>query len=372
MTTPSLQNLHSIFDQFQIEGDLLAARPITTGHINDTYIGEYRTADGITHYVHQRINQYVFKQPVQVMENIQRVTRHIQEKVILEGGNPKREALNLIPALDGKPYCQSEDGSYWRTYLFIDGGARTYEVVEDLRHVHSAASAFGKFQQQLADLPGERLHETIPDFHHTRKRFAAFTQAVEKDARNRAITVKEEIDFILQREADAAVVVSLIEKGELPERVTHNDTKLNNVLISDETNQGICVLDLDTVMPGTVLYDFGDMIRTGTATAAEDERDLAKVGVDLCMFERLTAGYCDAACNFLLPVEWENLAFSGKLITFEQAIRFLGDYLNGDIYYKTDYPEHNLHRARTQITMVAEMEQKMEAMQAIVEKQRIS
>jgi hypothetical protein len=370
MPIPTLQHLRAIFDHFQIEGRLTSTRPVTTGHINDTYVGEYVTASGITHYIHQRINHNVFKQPVQVMENIQRVTRHIQNKVILEGGDACRAALNLIPALDGKPYYQAEDGSYWRTYHFIDGGARTYEVVEDLRHVHSAARAFGKFQHQLADLPGGRLHETIPDFHHTRKRFNAFMKAVEQDACNRAVNVQDEIRFILQREADAAVVVNLIEQGKLPERVTHNDTKLNNVLICDKTSEGICVLDLDTVMPGTVLYDFGDMIRTGSATAAEDERDLAKVGVDLGMFMHLTAGYSETACDFLLPVEWEHLAFSGKLITFEQAIRFLGDYLNGDVYYKTDYPEHNLHRARTQIRMVAEMEEKMDAMQAVVEKYR--
>ncbi len=364
------EQLLTICQGFQIDGTLTEIAPHGSGHINDTYLGSYRTSNGQTRFIHQRINQNVFKRPDWVMENIERVTRHARQKILEAGGDPVRETLTLVPAKDGRNHVISEDGSTWRTYVHIDGGARTYEVAENLSQVTSAARAFGKFQHLLADLSGERLHETIPGFHHTRRRFEAFQKAVREDPAGRVAGVQAEIDFVLAREVDASVVVDLLADGRLPERVTHNDTKLNNVLIDERSGEGVCVLDLDTVMPGSVLYDFGDLVRTGTATAAEDERDLELVHVDMHLFERLAAGYAESARGFLIDLEWELLAFSGKLITYEQAIRFLGDHINGDTYYKIHHPNHNLQRARTQIKMVSEMERQMAQMQAVIQQHR--
>ncbi len=354
---------------FQLEGEYLDIMPCGTGHINDTYASSFRVGSKIVRYVHQWINQYVFKEPIQVMENIERVTGYIRQRVISAGGDPAREGLTLVPAVDGRSYYQTSQGDFWRTYIFIDG-ARTYDTAENIQNVYSASKAFGNFQKLLGDLPGGRLHETIPDFHHTRKRFDAFMRALESDPLRRARSVKSEIDFILQREGETSVVVDLLASGKIPERVTHNDTKLNNVMIDDRTGAGICVIDLDTVMPGSVLYDFGDSVRIGASTAAEDEPDLSRVGFDLKRFEWLTRGYLDAVCDFLSATEIEHLAFSARLITLEQGIRFLGDYLNGDSYYKIHHSHHNLDRARTQLKMIAEMERQAEAMETIVNRYR--
>lgn len=374
MTDPSTPRLlHEISAQFDIPGTFLSAAPHGGGYINDTFLARYEVREGSSWrercYIHQRINHNVFKEPVKVMENIQRVTAHSRRQIIAAGGDPQRETLNLVPARDGLPYYHiPEDqpfGGYWRTYLFIEG-AHTFDVPENLEQVYHAARAFGNFQRLLNDLPGPRLHETILNFHHTRKRLEAFRAILDADPARRAGAVRPEIDFILRREQDASRVIDLLARGELPERVTHNDTKLNNVLIDDASGQGICVIDLDTVMPGTVLYDFGDLIRMGTATAAEDEPDLAKMGLDLRLFAELARGYLSAARDFLTPLEREMLVFGGRLITYEQAMRFLGDYLNGDTYYKIQYPNHNLVRARTQIKMLEEMERKRPEMEAVI------
>jgi hypothetical protein len=351
--------------QFQIDGEFIEARPHGAGHINDTYLGSYQTSRGAQRFVHQRINHNVFKQPEKLMENIERVTGYARQRIIQSGGDPERETLTLVPTRDGKSFYKTAEGEYWRTYVFING-ARTYEIVEDLRHVYSAAKAFGNFQKLLDSLPGERLHETIPGFHHTRRRFDTFRQAVENDAANRAKTIRSEINFYLKREAIASLVIARLESGQLPERITHNDTKLNNVLIDNLTGDGVCVIDLDTMMPGSALYDFGDLVRMGTATAPEDEPDLSKVGVDLNMFTWLARGYLDATRDFLTAQEVDLLAYAGQLITFEQGIRFLSDYLNGDIYYKIHHPEHNLERTRTQLKMLKEMEAKQDEMEAII------
>jgi aminoglycoside phosphotransferase (APT) family kinase protein len=362
-------DLREIVSRFQLQGQLLDVMPYGTGHINDTYASRFQKTRGVARYIHQRINQNVFREPEKVMENMERVTRYARERILASGGDPQRETLNLVPAQDGLSFYRTPAGDTWRTCLFIEG-VRTYDKVEDVRHAYSAANAFGKFQRLLSGLPGKRLHETIPNFHHTRKRFEAFVQACERDARNRACSVKTEIDFILKRQDDASVVVDMLAQGQLPERVTHNDTKLNNVLIDERTGEGICVIDLDTVMPGSALYDWGDLVRTAAITALEDELDLAKVSLDLGMFDRLAHGYLDATRDTLTPVEIDHLAFGAKLITFEQAIRFLGDYLSGDVYYKIHRQHHNLDRARTQIKMVAEIEQKMEHMMTIVNRYR--
>lgn len=369
MTTHTDHDLSLIVPHFQIEGRFLDAARYGTGHINDTYASRFDVGGKIVRYIHQRINQNVFKKPVEVMENIQRVTSYARERCIEAGGDPMRETLNVIPAIDGKSYYQASETDCWRTYVFIEG-ARTYDQVEDLNHVYSASKAFGNFQRLLSTLPGERLHETIANFHHTRKRFEQFTEALSNDVKNRAQSVKPEIDFVLAREADTSVIVDMLANGQIPERVTHNDTKLNNVMIDDATGEGICVIDLDTVMPGSALYDFGDSVRIGASTSAEDERDLSKAGVSLDMFDRLARGYLDAARDFLTPIEIDYLPFSCKLLTFECGMRFLADHLSGDTYFRIHRENHNLDRCRTQFKMVAEMEARMGEMAEIVGRYR--
>jgi len=359
--------LRDVVDHFQIEGLYLGAIPCGSGHINDTYVSSFEVGKNEIHYIHQWINHNIFKEPEKLMKNIERVTCYARDQVIAKGGNPARESLTLIPTNAGEWFYKTPDGDYWRTYIFIDG-ARTYDKVENLQHVYSASKAFGKFQKMLCDLPGERLHETIPNFHHTRKRFDDFTRSLENDPVNRAQFVEEDIKFILRHEGETSLIVDMLGEGVIPERITHNDTKLNNVMIDDKTGEGICVIDLDTVMPGSALYDFGDSVRIGASTASEDEIDLSKVDLDLDLYERLTRGYLDATRDFLTPIEVNLMAFSGKLITLEQSIRFLNDYLNGDKYYRIHYPDHNLVRARTQMKMVIAMEEKFNQMITIVDR----
>lgn len=358
-------DVKEITTHFQIEGNFLDAVPYGSGHINDTYASRFQAKNGVVRYIQQRINHNVFKNPEALMENVERVTHYAREQIIAAGGDPIRETLNLIPALDGQLFYRCPEGNYWRTYIFVEG-AKTYDRAENLSQVYNASKAFGQFQKLLSTLPGKRLHETIPNFHHTRKRFESFTQALENDSMNRASSVKNEIDFVLNHESDTSVLVDMIARGEIPERVTHNDTKINNVMIDDVTGEGVCVIDLDTVMPGSALYDFGDSVRTGAAAAAEDELDLGKVGVSLELFDSLAHGYLDTATDFLTPTEIDYMVFSSKLMTLECGIRFLADYLSGDVYFKIHREHHNLDRCRTQFKMVQDMDQKAEQMDAIV------
>ncbi len=369
MSNSPQPNLAEIARQFQIDGDLLEAAPFGSGHINDTYLAHYRAPAGAARFIHQRINHKVFTQPQLLMENIQRVSQHLRAQILDGGGDPLRQTLTLVPAVDGRMYFIDGAGNTWRTYLYVDG-SRTFDRAPHLRAVYQAAHAFGSFQRQLSALPGERLHETIPNFHHTRLRFGAFVEALHADPANRAAGVRREINFLLKREADAAVVVDLLAQGRLPERVTHNDTKINNVLFEESGDQALCVIDLDTVMPGSALYDFGDMVRAGAARSAEDEPDVSQAGLDVALFTQLARGYVNAARDFLTPAEFELLAFAGKLITYEQALRFLGDYLNGDTYYKIQRSGHNLDRARTQIKLITDMERQMGVMEAIIDRCR--
>ena len=273
--------------------------------------------------------------------------------------------LRFVPTHDGKTYHVTADGNYWRTYYFIEN-ARIYDVVESPKEAYQAAKEYGYFQQLLTDLPGGRLHDTIPDFHNTPKRFATFERALAADAHNRAASCRQEIQFALEHKPITAVLLDLHAKGDIPERVTHNDTKFNNVMLDNETGEGICVLDLDTVMPGLALYDFGDMVRTTTSESAEDERDLSKVHMEMEMFDALARGYLSTAGAFLNPVEKAHLAFSGKLITFEIGIRFLTDYLEGDHYFKVHRAGHNLDRCRTQFKLVESIEHQEAEMNALV------
>jgi hypothetical protein len=359
-------DLAKIASRFELGGEFLDAQPYGSGHINDTYAARVKTDAGEIRFIHQRINTNVFRQPEELMENIRRVTEHLRKKILADGGDPDRETLTLIPAANGQCHAVIDE-EYWRTYKFIEG-ARTYDLVENPDHVYHAANAFGTFQKHISDLPGERLHETIPDFHNTAKRFEALEAALQSDVQNRAAACKDEIDFALERKPIASVLIDLLAAGKTPERTTHNDTKFNNVMIDDATGKGVCVIDLDTVMPGLPMYDFGDSVRTGAAKGKEDETDLSKCGIGLDMFERLAHGYLDAAREFLLPIEIEHLAFSAKLITFTIGLRFLTDHLAGDTYFKIHRENHNLDRCRTQWAMVADMETKSEQMEAIIAK----
>lgn len=359
-------DIGEIAKNFQFVGEFQKAEPIDSGHINDTYTVYLKEDDcRDCRYILQRINHNVFKEPEKLMENISGITQHMKEKIARAGGNPLRETLNLTPTIEGKYLYRTEEGDYWRGYLFIDG-ARSYQVVENPEHFYKAGKAFGNFQSLLSDYPAEKLHETIPNFHHTRMRFDALVEAVEKDVMNRAKDVREEIDFAFKRADDTPILVDLLEKYELPLRVTHNDTKFNNVLIDDKTGEGICVVDLDTVMPGLSLYDFGDAIRFGASTADEDEQDISKVWMDLNLYECFTRGFLETAGNSLTKTELEYLPFSAKLMTYECGIRFLTDHLNGDTYFKIHRPGHNLDRARTQFKLVADMETKLDEMSKVL------
>ncbi|HEY53758.1 MAG TPA: aminoglycoside phosphotransferase family protein [Caldilineae bacterium] len=340
------------------------------GHINDTYAVYCLGAKGTPpRYILQRINHHVFRRPDALMENIARVTTFLRDKISGRGGDPDRETLNLISTKTGQLYHTTPDGDYWRAYAYIPR-AQTYQIVRGQDHVYQAARAFGRFQHLLADFPLMRLHDTIPDFHHTPKRLSAFRQVVAADPQNRAPTAAAEIEFVETRAGEVSRLIDLLEQGDLPLRVTHNDTKVDNVLIDDESGEGICVIDLDTVMPGLSLYDFGDFVRSGTNPAAEDERDLAKVKMHLAYFEAIVRGYLGETRDALTALEKDLLTFSAWLITFEIGMRFLTDYLNGDRYFRIHRPEHNLDRCRTQFKLVADMEGKFDQMQRIVERYR--
>jgi len=354
-------DLCSVARHFQIAGDFLSAAPYGTGHINDTYCVVYEQGGTRVRYIFQRVNHAVFKTPAALMENVARVTAHLGAKVAGEV-EASRRVLTLIPSRDGKPFYCDADGNHWRVYIFIEK-ARTFDAVESSSQAFQAAKAFGQFQKLLADLPAPRLNDTIPDFHHTLARFGVLEKMIEADNVNRAKLAQPEIEFALRYKPICHALLD----AQLPERVTHNDTKFNNVMLDDATGEGICVIDLDTVMPGLALYDFGDMVRTATSPAKEDERDLSKVTMQFPMFEALVRGYLTTAAEFLTPVEKKLLPFSGKLITFEIGIRFLADYLGGDTYFKVHRDGHNLDRCRTQFKLVESIEQQEEVMNKLVE-----
>lgn len=359
-------DLRSIVDNFQIYGDYVRAEPYGNGHINSTYCVQMNQGGSEVRYIVQRINHAVFKDPPMVQSNISRVLKHAQNK-LREKRHPQatRHAMTLITTRDDKPYYRDTEGDYWRCYIFVED-ATGYDIIENETQAFEAASAFGEFQNLLTDLPGERLHETIANFHDTPARYQHFQDAIAADAVGRVAAVSEEIDFFEKREAIAGHLLKLHRQGLIPERITHNDTKLNNVLLDNLTDKGICVIDLDTCMPGLALYDFGDLVRSSTSPAAEDETDLSKVHMQMNMFEALLRGYLSSAGNFLNEHELANLAFAGKLITYEVGLRFLTDYLEGDPYFKTKYPQHNLDRCRTQMALVKSIETQQNEMQDMV------
>ena len=351
---------------FNFTGRLKDRRPFGSGHINDTYLLTFEIGDmGDMSAILQRMNREIFTQPVELMENIVGVTSYLREKIIENGGDPERETLNIIPAKDGKAYYVDSKGEYWRSYKFITD-AKCYDQVEKPEDFYESAVAFGNFQRLLADYPADTLHETIKGFHDTRARFEVFKQAVAQDVCGRAASVDREIEFVLAHEEIARVLGEFQEKGLVPLRVTHNDTKLNNIMIDNTTRKGICVIDLDTVMPGLAVNDFGDSIRFGTSTGAEDEKDLSKVSCSMELFEIYVKGFLQGCAGSLTPTEVELLPMGAKVMTYECGMRFLTDYLQGDHYFKIHREEHNLDRARTQFKLVEDMEAKWDTMKEIV------
>ena len=356
------REIKNITSAFVLEDNLTECIPYGSGHINDTYRLTYGTGK---HYILQKMNRSIFTKPVELMENVSGVTAWLKKKIQENGGDVDRETLNLVMTKDGLPYYVDEDGEYWRVYLFIEN-ATCYDMVKDENDFYQSAVAFGHFQRLLADYPAETLHETIVNFHHTVDRLNKFKTAVEKDICHRAADVEKEIQFVLDRTELAHVLCDMQEQGKLPLRVTHNDTKLNNIMIDNATGKAVCVIDLDTVMPGLSVNDFGDSIRFGASTGAEDEKDLTKVSCDLHLYEVYVKGFIEGCGGALTETELDMLPMGAILMTFECGMRFLTDYLEGDTYFKTAYPEHNLVRARTQFRLVDEMEQQFEKMQEIV------
>lgn len=364
-SSSSIHDIRTIAALFDMRADFVSAQVYGSGHINDTYCAWFDQSGKRIRYVVQRINHNVFKQPVQLMENVERVTQHALATLKANGSREAyRRTLTCIPALDGKPYATDSAGNVWRIYPFVER-ARGYDELETNEQAYQAARAFGEFQKLAATLGGERLHETIPNFHNTPKRLEALEAAIAADSAGRAAEVAAEIEFARARSADCSRITDLIASGDIPERVTHNDTKLNNVLLDDVTAEGVCVIDLDTTMPGSALYDFGDMVRTAAPTTREDDPDPANIGVRLDRFEALVKGYLSTA-TFLNEHELANLAFAGKLLTLECGIRFLTDYLSGDVYFKISRPSHNIDRCRNQFAFVKAIEDNMDAMEKIV------
>ena len=329
------------------------------GHINDTFA--VWAADHSRRWILQRINTDTFTDPAGLMENVTGVTSYLRREILARGGDPDRETLNVVPTREGKPYYTDCEGSAWRAYLFVEGTV-CLQKVENERDFYTAAETFGNFQNQLAGYPAATLHETIARFHDTPNRYANFEKALAADVMGRAREIGPEIAFIRAREADCHVLMDQLAAGVLPLRVTHNDTKLNNVLIDQATGKGICVIDLDTVMPGLSAYDFGDSIRFGANDCAEDEPDQSKVHFSLHLYEVFARGYLAAAGSAMTEAERRSLPWGAKLMTLECGIRFLTDYLEGDHYFKISRPAQNLDRARTQFTLVAGMEREFDAM----------
>ena len=350
---------------FALKGTLKDCIPYGNGHINDTFLITYQQNQQDVTYILQRMNKKIFTCPEKLMENIMGVTRFLQDKIKKAGGDPQRETLNFALTLEKKPYFIDSFGEYWRVARFIDQ-AYALDEVKTPNDFYQSALAFGRFQQMLADYPADTLYETIPDFHNTAIRFEAFKKAVEKDICHRAGNVQEEIRFVMEHEELAHALEKLSASGECPLRVTHNDTKSNNVLIDEVTGKGICVIDLDTVMPGLAVNDFGDSIRFGASTAAEDEKDLSKVSCSMELFEAYVKGFLEGCGGQLTEGEIANLPLGAKVMTYECGMRFLTDYLSGDTYFKIHRPEHNLDRARTQVKLVSDMENKWDQMQAIL------
>ncbi len=353
-----IAQLKRIVESFEISGEAVLIRPCGNGHINTTYLAVFSSGE---QYILQSINTAVFRDVDGLMDNIVRVTSFLHERLKEQGGDENRGTLTVIPALDGRPYLADENGQVWRLYTNVNHVV-TYEKADSTDLMYQAGLAVGRFQALLADFSVEGLHETIPDFHNTPKRYRDFERAVSKDVCGRAASVTEEIAFVRARREELSVFMDLHKRGELPLRVTHNDAKLANILFDETTLQAVCLCDLDTVMPGFAPFDFGDAVRSGAATAAEDETDSKRITLSLPLYRACLKGFLKGVGGRLTEEEIQLLPMGAKLMTLECGMRFLADYLEGDVYFKTDYERQNLDRCRTQLALVADMERKWDKM----------
>ena len=356
-----------VMGQYDFPGTVEEVTRNNGGHINDTFTVVCKTQEGETRrFILQGLSLVAFPRQKELMENFIGVTSHLRKKIEAAGGDPMRETLNLVYTRDGKPYYTEESGKVWRVMPFVEGTLCLEKATPEL--FEASARAFGRFQGLLADYPAETLHETIVKFHDTEDRFAKFLAALEADKMGRAKEVQKEVQFVMDRKADCSVAVGALREGKLPLKVTHNDTKLSNILIDETTMEGICVIDLDTTMPGLSINDFGDSIRFGANHSKEDEKDLTKVNFDIDLYEVYTRGFIEGAKGGLTPAELEYLPWGARLMTLECGIRFLTDYLDGDHYFRIHRPEHNLDRCRTQFKLVKDMEEQFDAMAAVIRK----
>ena len=360
MRKANLEQISNAINNFKVVGEVRGAIPYGNGHINDTFKIISVDENGKEHkYILQAVNQNVFKKPEHVIENIQKVTEYLKERV-----QTKREVLRLVHTFDDSSYYKDKYGYFWRMYKFITDSICLDRPNKE--EFYECAVAFGNFQRLLSDFPADSLHETIPDFHNTVKRYENFLKSVEENKSGRLENVSKEVEFVKQRADFYSVLLDNNKAGILPLRVSHNDTKSNNVMLDAETHKALCVIDLDTIMPGFSVTDFGDAVRFGASTAAEDEKDLSKVNFDIEMFSIYAKGFLDG-CNGSLPdAEIMLLPEGAKMMTIECGMRFLADYIDGDTYFKTAYPEHNLDRARTQFKLVSDMEENWDTLKAIV------
>lgn len=367
MSENRCMKLQEALAAFQLRGTVCSCERYGNGHINDTFLVVCEEEGRIWRYILQRMNHQVFTDPVSLMKNVEGVTGFLRKKIEEQGGDPERETLNLVPTKAGGTYFTDSLGNYWRVYRFIEN-SRCYDQVEKPEDFYKSGKAFGRFQMLLAEYPAEELSETIPDFHNTPKRAETLKHAVKADVKGRAAEVHEEIAFALARQQETGMAMELLNAGKLPLRVTHNDTKLNNIMFNAVTEEALCIVDLDTVMPGLSIFDFGDSIRFGANTGAEDEVDLSKISLSLELFEAYTKGFLEGCQGKLTEEESRMLPMGAKLMTLECGIRFLTDYLQGDVYFHTAYEKHNLVRCRTQFALVADMERKWGQMEEIVRK----
>jgi len=359
-------DLEKIYTSFLADGSFSDAVSYGSGHIHDTFLVETSEKDK-DDYILQKLNNRVFRNIPELQDNIERVTYHLNKKLLsIPGADVKRECLTIILAKNGKSWIEDEEGSFWRMFAYIPNH-RSYDLVDTPDKAFEGGKAIGRFQALLADLPGKPLYETIPYFHNIGKRLEAFISAVKSDRSDRVKSTHGEIDFILNRSEEMKIILKLGKEGKIPLRITHNDTKFNNILL-DENDKALCIIDLDTVMPGYVHYDFGDAIRTAANTAGEDEKEVSKVRMDIGLFKAFAEGYLNETRDTLNSIEKKYLAFAPRLITYTMAVRFLTDYIDGDVYYKIHHEGHNLQRARAQFRLLESMEQQYSAMQKIIDR----
>ncbi len=361
------ESMQKILDSFDVKGKVVFFETYGSGHINETYYIIVRNNIDNEEYILQKINTKVFKDPDKLMKNYAGVTEFLRKKIVQNGGDPKRETINIVKTKDGQNYHRDDLGGCWRLLIFVKDSI-SYDKVENPKQFYDSAVAFGNFQRLLADYPADTLHETIANFHNTPDRLRVFKEALAADICGRAKEVREEIDFVLEREEFMGTLERAHKEGKLPLRVTHNDTKLNNILFDKNSGEAVCIIDLDTIMPGYSVNDFGDSIRFGATTALEDEADLSKVSFDISLYELYIKGFIEGASGGLTDTELEMLPIGAVMMTLECGMRFLTDYLSGDTYFRTSREKHNLDRARNQFKLVRDMEEKLPEMHEIVNK----